>query len=198
MPSVELTQPAVEPVSLDEMKAHCRISLTDEDSYLRTFNIPAARRHAEAFAHRAFVTRTFRQDVAGGDIFNGTVFTPVAIDFSPLVSVQSVYYYVPGASSTTLLATTVYAVDVSDDPGQLWLLPNQAWPSIDQQRFNSVQISYTAGYGSTAESVPENYRMAILLICAHLLEHRGDEEKHFVMPQSARDLLTPSRVFKFV
>ena len=65
MPVVELSTIAVEPVTVDEVKTHCRIDGTAEDSYVRDFLIPTARRQCEAFARKMFISRSVREDFPG-------------------------------------------------------------------------------------------------------------------------------------
>src|SRR6185312_8936387 len=59
MPSLLLTAPAVEPLTLDEAKSYLRIDTADEDATV-TALIAAARLHVEALTRRALVTQTWR------------------------------------------------------------------------------------------------------------------------------------------
>ena len=51
--------PAVEPLSLDQAKAHLRVDIDDDDDLISTL-ITAAREYCEEFCHRAFITQTWQ------------------------------------------------------------------------------------------------------------------------------------------
>ena len=61
MPLVQIDQPAVEPVSLAEAKSHCNVDsdITEDDAKLGIY-IKAARRYAEGYCGRSFITQTWR------------------------------------------------------------------------------------------------------------------------------------------
>jgi len=54
-----ITEPTVEPISLQEAKDHLRIRHSDEDTDIERM-ITAARRHAEQFTGRAFISQRWR------------------------------------------------------------------------------------------------------------------------------------------
>ena len=47
-------EPATEPITLVEAKAHLRVDFSDEDTYIDTL-IVAARRYCEAYCNRVFI-----------------------------------------------------------------------------------------------------------------------------------------------
>ena len=59
MPSVLVTAPTEEPVSLAEAKLHLRVDYTNDDVLIGAL-ITAARQHAENDTRRALVTQTWR------------------------------------------------------------------------------------------------------------------------------------------
>jgi uncharacterized phiE125 gp8 family phage protein len=59
MTLVQLTSPAIEPVSLDDFKAHARIDSEDEDTLLAAMLL-AARAHTETLSGKLFITQTWR------------------------------------------------------------------------------------------------------------------------------------------
>lgn len=199
MPVVELSTIATEPVSVDEVKTHLRIDGTAEDSYIRDFLIPTARRQCEAFARKAFVSRSFREDFCGRDwpTYGRSGVGPVVLERAPLGQVTGVEYYASGSTTLSTWASSNYLVDTARVPGGIYLAPGGTWPAVDDTRHNAVQVTYVAGHSSAAESVPADYRHAMLLWCAHLHEHRGDEEKEFDPPRAVKDLIRPTRNFRF-
>ena len=64
-----------------------------------------------------------------------------------------------------------------------------SWPSTST-RPDAVTVSYTAGYGSSADDVPARAKAAIKLILADLFEHRGDDDRrHDDFPMAVHSLL---------
>ena len=59
MPSVLLTPPAVEPLTLAEAKSYLRVDTVDEDDTIAAL-IAAARLLVEAYARRALITQSWR------------------------------------------------------------------------------------------------------------------------------------------
>ena len=55
----DTTSPFDDIITLQELKAHCRIDASDEDTYLEAL-ILAARQYAENYTWRAFQTQTWR------------------------------------------------------------------------------------------------------------------------------------------
>jgi len=53
------TPPAIEPVTLEELKDHLRIDSADEDAVL-TGLLAAAREWCEGFQNRAYITQTLQ------------------------------------------------------------------------------------------------------------------------------------------
>jgi uncharacterized phiE125 gp8 family phage protein len=202
MPVVELSTVAIEPVSVDEVKVHCRIDGTAEDSYIRDFLIPTARRQCEAFARQVFVKRSFRQDIEGRcwPSYGQYGIGPIVLDRAPLESITSVAYYASGSTTTTTWSSTNYLADTATIPGRMYLAPGSSWPATSDTRHNAVQVTYVAGHSSTAEGVPTDYRHAVLLMCADLYENRQTEITGTIVGPftiTARELLRPTRNFTF-
>ena len=199
MPVVELSTIATEPVGVDEVKTHLRIDSTSEDSYLRDFLIPTARRQCEAFARKAFISRSFREDIPGyrWPSYGAVGVGPVVLERTPLQSVTSIAYYASGSTTLSTWTASNYLVDTAKVPGGVYLAPGGTWLAPSDTRHDAVQITYVAGYSSLAESVPADYRHAVLLWCAHLHEHRGDEAREVDPPRAIKDLIRPTRNFTF-
>lgn len=59
MAAVEITPPAIEPLSLAEAKLHLRVDMSDDDGEINDA-IGAAREDCEGETHRAFITQTWQ------------------------------------------------------------------------------------------------------------------------------------------
>lgn len=154
-------EPVIEPVTLAEVKNFLRITDTDDDVLL-TQQIAAARRHAEKETRRQLIEATFKLWL---DEFPETIYLPRP----PLISVTSPIAYtdVTGAAATF----TNYQVTQGREPAIIEPAYGYSWPSTLAQR-EAVVITYKAGYGTTAASVPAGIRMAIMGLVAHMYENR--------------------------
>lgn len=153
--------PATEPVTLTEAKLHCRIDHPDEDSLI-TGLIIAARQWLELATRRSFITQTLKLSLSGW---------PQIIQLPhPLLQSISNVAYTNSSGETVMVEPTTYIVVSACQPGEI--LPSQSWPSTSLAPGLPVQIEYVAGYGDTADAVPQLYRQAILLMVAHWYENR--------------------------
>jgi len=156
------TSPAVEPVSLTDIKLHLRVTST-ADNDLITSLIQAARQWCEDYENRAYITQTI---TAKMDRFCNEIEIPKP----RLQSVTSIKYIdVDGTEQT--LDSSYYDVDIYSEPGRITLAYNQSWPGI-RGDINGIEIIYVAGYGDAATDVPAKTVAAIKLLVAHLYENR--------------------------
>lgn len=157
--------PSVEPVSLAEARAQCRIDGTDEDDLLSIY-IAAAREAAEHRTNRRFITQTWLQTL---DEFPVT--SDIKLLVPPVASVTSVTYVDPEGTTQTL-ASTAYVLDANAQPAG-WLLPADGteWPDTDDV-INAVQITLVCGYGASGSSVPTALRNWMLMTIGYLYAQR--------------------------
>lgn len=135
------TAPTFEPVSIDDMRNHCRISTNDEDSLLRIY-LSAARSWVEAYTQRALCTQTWQLSLSG---------LPYEIQLpraAPLQTVTFLKYYDSDNTLTTWNSSN-YLLPAFHEPALL--MPTQAAtiPSL-YAREDAVQIEYIAGYATGA------------------------------------------------
>lgn len=176
-----VTPPAAEPVTLDEAKAHLRVTTADEDALI-TRLIAASRRWCESFQGRAWVSRTYRLKLStfpGGS-------RPIALPFPPLVAVNAISYTRSDGTVATLPASD--CLTLTGEPSKV--LPVNGWPSESLQAGLPVSIEYVAGNGASEDQVA-----ALLLILGALYEHRQDEVEAAPRPvqMGAKALLWPMR-----
>ncbi|MCP4304725.1 MAG: hypothetical protein GY788_07580 [bacterium] len=154
--------PAVEPVTLTEVKDHCRISDADSDVYLVSL-IQAAREHVENRTSRALITQTL--DIKY-DWFGRWIDMPRA----PLQSVTGVTY-LDMAGTEQALDADVYRSVTDRDPGAIVLDYGKTWPDIYPVP-SAVTVRIVSGYGDAADDVPQTIRQAMLLLIGHWFENR--------------------------
>lgn len=175
--------PAVEPVSVDELRAHLRLDSTADDTYLADL-ITGAREFVEGETRRALVEQTWalfldripQRDVMGwwDGVREGAITMESArsieLPISPLVSVDHVKYY-SDDNVATVWPSTNYHVDTASKPGRLSLRTSGVWPVFTRPT-NGLEIQYKAGHGSQAGDVPAALRQAIKIIAADWYENR--------------------------
>jgi uncharacterized phiE125 gp8 family phage protein len=145
--------PVLQPVSLEDIKAHARITDDASDSVLDAY-IAVATQEAEAYMGRGLMTQTWKLLLSG---FANVIPLPMA---APLASVTSVKYYNEDGTLTTL-ATSVYDTDTVSRPGRVVLKPDQSWPGLQSSRLNGrVEIVYVVGW-TTEDAVPERIKQGI-------------------------------------
>ena len=174
------TAPAVEPVTLSEAKAHCRVDTTADDALIQSY-ITTAREWVEDYIDRALVTQ---QLVMKLDAFPAEIELPRPPMIASGTATAVTITYVTGeAGGTATLSASEYRVDRDSTPGVIRTLYGGSWPShlLDQ---NSVTVSWWAGYGDAA-SVPQRVKSALLMCVHELYEKRGDGQ----MPAAAMRLL---------
>jgi uncharacterized phiE125 gp8 family phage protein len=167
------TEPAVEPVSLTEVKLHCRVAIdaasasayTAEDDWL-TRSITAARVQAEQETGRRFVTQTLTLYL---DSWPDEDF--IKIPYPPLQSAAVTYRLEGDGDYDNTL--TIVDVDIVSEPGLIKLQPDESWPDGTLYSDKPVKIVFVCGYG-LATAVPSGIQSAILLKIEDLYNNRGE------------------------
>jgi uncharacterized phiE125 gp8 family phage protein len=180
------TPPALDPLSIEEVKTHCRVTSVDEDGLIAGY-ILAARQYVESICGLALITQTI---TAYFDSFYG-----IWLPRWPVQSVSSVSYLDSTAVSQPL-ATDVYYADVRARPAFIAAAYSQCWPQSYYQQ-NAVTVVFVAGYGATPGSIPEPIRQAMLMLIGHWYENRESATTAPLTdaPTSTKALLAPYRVF---
>ena len=133
-----VTPPAIEPVTLTELKSHLRIVHNDEDAILATY-LKAARMYAETtLCWRAFIEQELELTK---DYFPAMFKLPRP----PLQSVTSIIYRERDGTFETI-APANYIVDTDSEPPRIVPAVDERWPSDALYPVNAVRVRYTAGY----------------------------------------------------
>ena len=163
--TVIISNPAQEPVTLDEAKLHLRVDDDDDDSLIEA-TVKAARRYCEIFTRRSFVQQTWRMDL---DCFPFCIV--IEVPKSPLEVVNSINYLDASNVEQTLDLSTVTIDTTTSTPARIVLNEGETWPATINNA-NAVKIEFVSGYSDTGECVPPTINQAILLLVGHWYENR--------------------------
>lgn len=193
---VLITPPAFEPVTLDQVKGHAKVYTTQDDTYISTVIIPAARQAIEDELHKVLITQTWllkRDGFPGFDPKYESQGYPTILLPKPPFQAIGFFTYVDVAGVTQTLTecnpdgTTTddnyygYQLDPGSETQPARLLPPWARPWPPSRRLPmSVQIQFVCGFGPSNASpavwisggIPPAIIMAILLEGAHLYYNR--------------------------
>jgi uncharacterized phiE125 gp8 family phage protein len=163
--------------------------ITDEDTLLGDL-ITKARLICETLQGRAYITRTY--ELTLDEWPRGILDLPMP----PAIAITSIVYTDAEGTATTWSATE-YQLDATGFVGRLTPAYGYVWPSTTLRTLAGIKITYTAGYGATAASVPANYRHAMLLCIGDLYENRENTDtiEHRPVYQNMLWLLGMDKVY---
>lgn len=168
------------PVTLAEAKAQSRIVHAAEDSLIEGY-LTAATAYVERITGRRLLTTglTLKLDrfpSGYGDyrLANHPIcgHSPIRLPGGKIQSVTSVVYQ-DSATTTATLSNTKYETVLDREPGEIWMLPAETWPTT-HGKAQDVTIVYTAGYGNAA-AVPQELKLAIQMLVNDWMAYRGDQ-----------------------
>ena len=169
MPTKLITAPTVEPVTLDQVKASCRIDSAAEDALLAGL-AGAARQTAEQITGRSLAPQTWERVL---DAFPSGARSPyggeIELLYPPAATVASVKYLdLDGAEQT--LDSGLYLLANDFEPALLLPAQGSAWPQTLPAMPTAVRVRYTAGYADGA--CPEAIQQWILAHVGHYYRNR--------------------------
>jgi uncharacterized phiE125 gp8 family phage protein len=174
--------PAVEPITLADMKAYLRVDQDEaaQDDLISGL-IKAARLTVEAASRRILIEQHWRV-VLDRWPRDGVILLPL----SPLISVDAIR--ITGATGTvTDLPDDVFEVDALSEPPRIIVSGS---PEPGRPR-NGISIELRAGFGTHADAVPATLKLAIRILVAHWFENRGDVTGEQILPPEALALVAP-------
>jgi len=172
--------PAVEPITLHEMKAHLRLDDDGQDDLVSGL-MRAARLMVESVSRRLLIEQGWRV-VMDRWPQDGRVRLPL----SPVLAVDRVRVRDAAGAATEINPASI-ELDVASDPP--CMIVSDA-PEPGKAR-NGIEIELRAGYGASPEAVPECLKLAIKILAAHWFENRGDLAGEQVLPPDAMALVAP-------
>jgi uncharacterized phiE125 gp8 family phage protein len=154
--------PAALPVTVDEVKAHLRVTGPADDTLIGAL-IEAAVSYLDGWTGtlgRALVEQTWELAVDEFPSGDG-----IRLPLGDLITVVSVTYDDEDGMPQTL-DPLAYSVDTYSPDGWVVLNEGSAWPTI-LDAINAVRVRFTVGYGAPAD-VPAAIRQAIIMMVGGL------------------------------
>lgn len=177
--------PAVEPVSVSEVKSWLKITSSADDSIISSLII-AARQAAENYCNIKLISQTIAE--YWSDFPDNRA--ELILRFPLVSSITSVAYVDTDGANQTF---STYNADLSGVLSRLWPNAQTEWPATNEQ-LKAVTIAYVCGYANAA-AVPDAIKTAMYLTIGRWYENREDTVK--MLPTAAENLLNPYRVQLF-
>lgn len=169
----KITQPAVEPVTLSEIKAHVRVEHEEEDALLQGY-VQAARIYCETKTDRCFIDTQLEMKL---DTFPAGI--ELSLPLPPFTSTPSrqaieVTYLnvqlqpltVTEAEPVIVSSPGTFIANRASTPAVLTPNVNGYWPVTGPIR-SAVTVRWWAGYGLDGTSVPKPLRHAVMMLAGH-------------------------------
>lgn len=162
------SSPASEPVTVTEVKSNSRIDTSEDDTLIGTL-IQAAREYVEKYCNTTLINTTYVLRMADFP-YSRNVDDGIKLPRSPVNSITSIVYNDLNGDSQTW-SSSLYTADIYSKPAVIVPAYGESYPSC-RGHVNDVAITYVAGYGATASSVPQEIKQAMLLLIGHWYENR--------------------------
>lgn len=184
-----ITPPDTEPITLSEVKAHCRIEHMTDDTLITSL-ITAARLAAEHELQRPLITQTWQ---AAYESFPSDQSAIALGKFRPR-AIQSITYLDQNGADADM-PESAYVLDAATVPGLVHPAYNTSWPSA-RAFANSVRIRFTAGYGDEAADIPQCIKQWMLLMIGSMYAFReATTDRAQARLPYINSLLDPERVY---
>lgn len=186
-------RPTAEPVSLDEVKAHLRVTDSFEDDLIKAL-IVTARGVVEDRCQRCLMPQTWRLVLDGFPQSGNRMLDAIRIPRAPHILVEKVEY-LDTVGSLTLMSPEAYTVQSSEYQTLLRPAPDLVWPDTAVNE-NAVIITHKVGYAD-ADSVPAPIKAWMKIFIATLYDNRdaivrGEAKTSNLMPRGFVDALLDS------
>jgi uncharacterized phiE125 gp8 family phage protein len=185
---VRVTAETTTLVTAAEFKNHIREDLSDasNDTYITSL-LSAATTWVEQFTCRTTINATYAYYL---EQWPRTLYLPRP----PISSITLIAYMDMGGASQGW-ASTNYEFEAYS--GLLAPVYGKSFPAV-RVKPRSISVAYVAGYGATASSVPEAFKLAVKQLAGHWYESRlavGDARSE--IPMACKHLLYPYRIKEF-
>lgn len=171
-----IARPAVEPVTLSDLKHQLGLSPNEDADHVKEAmtakllrrHIKVARSECEKRTRRAFIAQTWKYTREGfgrcDPEYTRSKFPGFWIPKPPFQSIVS-FQYVDQAGTTQTLDTAGYQIDPGGEtmPARITAPYQAPWPILRSVPAN-VSLTVVCGFGDTGDAVPAEIQQAILFL----------------------------------
>lgn len=203
MRTILVTSATGEPVGLNEIRSHMRLSTgstgspTADDNRIMGF-VRTARRKVEALSGRFMYKQTWDTYLDNWPSGN-----EIELPYNPLIHVSTgtglAYKNSSGGGWVNVPSSDGehgWEYDPVSEPPRVVLKNNMSWPSETLYNINPVRVRAIYGYGTSGKAystnVPEDGKSAIKLLAAHYYENREASivaQTMQMIPEGINDLI---------
>jgi uncharacterized phiE125 gp8 family phage protein len=175
-----ITEPKVEPLSLEEVKIYLRlddVTNETENIYISSL-ITVAREYCEEFQHRAYITQTWELALQefpcdSEDMLNDcSISNVIEIPKGRLQAINSINYKDMYGNVKPLTENIDYVVSSRGILGKVCPPYAKIFPTTPLFPLDPIVINFTCGYGDDASNVPTRVKQAMYMLIAHWYENR--------------------------
>jgi len=162
----QTTYPSALPITLRSIKDHLAIE-SDETAFddMLSDYIRSAAAYLQAECHISLISTTY---VAYWDNWPDSEI--IKVPLWPVSSITSLKYLDSAGAETTISGVQS---DLISCPCRVRLSASStSWPILQDDTLNRVRLTFVAGYGSDALSVPDMVKHAIKMLVAHWFRNR--------------------------
>ena len=159
------TAPAVRPLTLAEVKAHCRVDSVDDDLQLDGLIDAAVTMldgNSGAFG-RCMIDQTWEL------YYDEFPHDDLHIPLGDVRQIESVEYVDATTGLYVVWNVSNYETDLISHPARI--VPINGWPA-HMTTTNATRVTFVAGFGASASDVPMAIRQAMLMLIGHWYENR--------------------------
>ena len=187
MEYILLTDSAIEPISLSEVKTHLRIDTNDYDNILTPL-IKTARNLAESYTGRDFINKTW-------ELYLDSFQSGLELKKTKLQSITSFQYILNNVLIT--FDSSKYYFTKSENYSKIYLKSSESFPSFDDIK-QAIKITFVSGYGATTNDIPQGLKNALLNHIAYLFENAGDCSDTKEIYQNYLPYTAPKQLFDVI
>ena len=114
----------------------------------------------------------------------------------PLISIES-FQYTLEDGTVEAVDSDIYVVDTNSEPGRIALKSDEQWPTDDLIPIGGVVINFKAGYGATADAIPDDLMRAFRGILTAFYDERTPKpefHKDVSLPWTIQSVLSTYRI----
>lgn len=188
---IRTVAPASAIITTSEAKAWCDVTYTADDTLIGGL-VAAADAQLDGYTGilgRCLLNQTWRLNLPTWPITD-----VIRLPFPDVSAITSIKYYDSAGSQQTVSAA-LYELQEDEESGFVAFKDAFTFPTVDDDRLDSVEILFVSGFGATASAAPDGIKTAAKMMVAHWYENREATVNAEMreLPMGVSQLLAPYR-----